>query len=733
MWAAVCFISKPYEVNTPSVRVWCKRDSLNGSERELAKQHASAHNQKFPALVVDGMACLRHWYSCKCWVSGGQWKEYIDILKSWVEAFAAAGIRLVFFFDGVVEERKRMSWIKMRHRVNGDVCKIFTHIKAYGEQPGEQMFVLPSGLATFTRFALKSLGQEVFCSTREADYEICSYAREHNCMGILGQDTDLIIFDSAPYLSSAKLNIDTLTTMLYDRKRLCQVLGLEVFHLPLLACLLGNDVVSEERMQHIRKEALAKYRQLNFPPYTGSEQGQMIFAVSQLVRTCSESHEDIIPRFLKMIPEYKELLESGIQSYLLCEQTKHLSHDTTDHPAAVYQKYVSPAILQACREKHVAAEGFMVYSVVSEGVVECSNSLEDDAETELLPQALVYKPCRQRMYGILLMQDFNVVDVSPPPIKEWFVYPQKHLKEPEMVPPVPLNTQYDHPGLDMLWFGKNKEVSTLRRACFLAILDLSEFTELYEMTEEHLFVTLCLVTYIALQVKTLSQEDVDAYLSQAVCLAQKSPQELQQIKLPFLSSRGVQLGCLYVRGLSYLLGANCTSGGALSSAALMPWNSFDGQLFQSKYLLAHSGVEDMVLLLDNDGSCLNVFHHLRNKVQEVCLKRGRTLQSCPRRHTVQSAKVEHHMAVGNQSEQRGSYHSAERWRGRGEAKRREHTFGNSYRGRHSRGIYPSTSYHPDSHSQQYSDREVPTNRINSRGRFRSKYHLAPRWSRPPAP
>lgn len=58
---------------------------------------------------------------------------------------------------------------------------------------------------------------------------------------------------------------------------------------------------------------------------------------------------------------------------------------------------------QACREKHVAAEGFMVYSVLCEGVIECSNTLEDEEDTELVPQALVYKPCRQHIYGLLLL------------------------------------------------------------------------------------------------------------------------------------------------------------------------------------------------------------------------------------------------------------------------------------------------------------------------------------------
>ncbi|XP_055010265.1 constitutive coactivator of peroxisome proliferator-activated receptor gamma isoform X2 [Boleophthalmus pectinirostris] len=681
------------------------------------------------------MACLRPWYSGKDWVSGGQWKEYMDILKSWVEAFTSAGIRLVFFFDGVVEEQKRPTWIKRRHRVNGDICKIFAHIKAYGEQPRGEMCVLPSGLATFTRFALKSLGQEVFCSVREADYEIASYAREHNCMGILGQDTDYIIFDSAPYLSSAKLRINSLTTVLYDRQRLCHTLGLAVFHLPLLACLLGNDVVSEEQMQPIRKDALAKYSKLNSTSYPGSQQQDIILAVSQFVRSCSESPDVLVTPSLKLSPVDKELLEKGVQSYLLSDQTKHLSSETTDHPVAVYQKYVSPTILQACREKHVAAEGFMVYSVVSEGMVECSNSLEDEEDTELLPQALVYKPCRQRMYGVLLLHTFSDVDINPPPIKEWFVYPGNPLKEPEMVPPTPLNMQCDHPGLDTLWFGEEEEISSLRRACFLAILDCQDFAELYGIIEEHLFITLCLVTYITLQVQTLSQEDVHAYLSQAVCLAHKSPQDIQQIKLPFLCSRAVQLGCLYVRGLSYLLGANCASGCPLTSEALMPWNSFDGRLFQSKYLSAHSRVEDLVLL-DNDASCLSVFHTLRSKVKEVCLKKGRELQSKPRRCTPQFKTGEeprHWGHTGGEGLGRGIHHSTEGWRGRREARRRYHLYEN--RGRQNRGHYPSTSQqHPDFYSQQYHNRGAFANRRDSRGRFshRGRYHLAPRWSQPPA-
>lgn len=62
----------------------------------------------------------------------------------------------------------------------------------------------------------------------------------------------------------AKLQVETLTTVLYDRQKLCQSIGLSTARLPLLACLLGNDVVSDGEMQHIRDEATAIYRCTEF-------------------------------------------------------------------------------------------------------------------------------------------------------------------------------------------------------------------------------------------------------------------------------------------------------------------------------------------------------------------------------------------------------------------------------------------------------------------------------------
>ncbi|XP_077376110.1 constitutive coactivator of peroxisome proliferator-activated receptor gamma isoform X2 [Festucalex cinctus] len=721
----------------------CPESCVTVNLREMAKQHVSKTSDKSssPTLVVDGMACLCHWYLCKDWVCGGQWREYMSILKSWVETFTSAGIRLVFFFDGVVEEKKRQQWVKRRRRVNGEVCKIFRYIKLHGEQPGKDLFSLPSGLATFTRFALRTLGQDVFCSVQEADYEIACYARRHGCMGILGQDSDFIIFNSVPYLSVAKLHLDRLTTILYDREMLCRAIGLDVSQLPLLACLLGNDVVPEERMQSIRSNAVAAYRKPYEAYHSGAPQGQMVLAVSQFINSLwdgEEEESELIPQALKLPAADRMLLEKGICSYLLTGP-KVPQQDARPPTTATFEKYVSPEIVKACREKHVSAEGFMVYNVLCEGVIECSNSLEDEEDHELLPQAVVFKSSRQHIYGLLLLNRHDDSTVEPPAIREWLVYPGNPLKEPDMVLPVPICIPCEQPSLDLLWFGSGPDVSALRLMSFFSIFDCQEFAELYGVVEDFLLAALCLVTYIALQVPSLCSEDVDAYLSQAVCLRLTSLEELQRIKLPFLCSRAVQLGSLYVRGLSYMLGANCASGCPLPNAALMPWQSFDGQLFHSKYLLAHSGTEQ-IELLDNNPSSLALFVHLREKHVEVCKKRNRVLQSQPKVSAPEQSHTRYrdgHTEGGDNWRERGDTSiggwrrgSGQRSGGKSRAKLQERP---AQRGR-GEGQHFQPRFHPpsmDGGAQNMSSRpEHPQSRWRpSRGR----YQLAPRWRQPPAP
>uniref|UniRef100_H3A804 Family with sequence similarity 120 member B n=1 Tax=Latimeria chalumnae TaxID=7897 RepID=H3A804_LATCH len=309
--------------------------------KEMAECYQRTHPERPPTVVVDAMGCLRHWYNSDAWVHGGQWREYLQVLKSFVENFTAAGIKLVFFFDGTVEQKKIDEWVKRRLRNNKEIAKIFQYIKAHGQQPGRSMFFIPSGLATFTRFALKSLGLETMCSVQEADYEIARYGLLNNCMGILGQDSDYLIYDTSPYFSISKLCLNPLVSVMFSRENLCHTLGLNMADLPLLACLLGNDVVPEGLLERFRRNRVALFRQKG---HSSNPKTDLVFAVADFVSGISCSHNGVeeLENVLQLGSD-RTLLEEGLESYILPEQQspwlphkKRRPPETKEHETSIY-------------------------------------------------------------------------------------------------------------------------------------------------------------------------------------------------------------------------------------------------------------------------------------------------------------------------------------------------------------------------------------------------------------
>ncbi|XP_028845998.1 constitutive coactivator of peroxisome proliferator-activated receptor gamma isoform X2 [Denticeps clupeoides] len=596
----------------------CPETCVNVDLRQMAADHRKSRHGGAPTLAVDGMACLRHWYGCSAWVHGGQWKEYVRALEGFCAAFSAAGIRLVFFFDGTVEERKRPEWVRRRLSVNKDVAKVFKHIRCHGQQPGRDMFLIPPALATFSQFALKDLGQEVRCSVQEGDYEIASYANAHNCMGILAQDSDFLIYNTAPYLSVAKLSLATMTTVLFSREKLCGILQLQQTDLPVLACVLGNDTVPVSKLKHVHSNAIRAYREKGLGNW-----GEKVFALADFVRGFSALGAAAC---LPLCDSVRDLVLKGMQSYVLPGQSFPWANFQLSSPkVCVMEKFVNVDVLQAAKQKHMGAECIMVYNLLFDGAVECSNTFEDEENSQLPPQALVFQPIRENIYGLLLQPPSD--RSSEIFVKEWFVFPGNSLKEPRIISPKPF-TVSGRPDLKVLWFNNDPESRRLSLSTFMALLDLERYDKDFYRLDGPLMAVFCLVTYMALQVRQLVLEDLNAYLSQAVCIKFKSHTELQQSRVSHVDPRAVQLGSLFIRGLTHLVAANSACGSPFNMEDLMPWRTFDGLLFHSKYLMAHcsSTPED---LLEGNASWISQFQSLRDLVLEACTSCGRTMQSSP--------------------------------------------------------------------------------------------------------
>lgn len=90
---------------------------------------------------------------------------------------------------------------------------------------------------------------QVHVSIKENDEELAEYARRENCFAILAQDTDFVILEGAKYyLSMEGLQLPTMETTLYDRSALADSLNIDIKLLPLLATLMGNDIVKKQEL-----------------------------------------------------------------------------------------------------------------------------------------------------------------------------------------------------------------------------------------------------------------------------------------------------------------------------------------------------------------------------------------------------------------------------------------------------------------------------------------------------
>lgn len=90
---------------------------------------------------------------CQEWFSTLTWRTKLF----WSSSFSKAVLHMPSSF--------LMFQVKRRHRVNGEISKIFRYVKSHGRQPGRHLSCLPSGLASFTSFALRlALEDQRWCS-----------------------------------------------------------------------------------------------------------------------------------------------------------------------------------------------------------------------------------------------------------------------------------------------------------------------------------------------------------------------------------------------------------------------------------------------------------------------------------------------------------------------------------------------------------------------------------------
>ncbi|KAL1494718.1 hypothetical protein ABEB36_010269 [Hypothenemus hampei] len=278
------------------------------------------------------------------------------------------------------------------------------------------------------------------------------------------------------------------------------------------------------------------------------------------------------------------------------ERRPSTKHDNVVTPS------VSPDVLRTASLRH--QKGLMapiILHVLSTQEVRLPCLMEDEGNRDFPPIHEIYLSLRQRVYAVLFnlhhlryvhtkkKENGDLPENAPPPdviIREWVYSRSNPFQRPELVKAKPL--PWAVPTLQRLWFGPAVDDKRRRMRAFLSCLNSD--TPLILNTAyvpQHMLIMACVLRYVMSQDRPIMcRNELDAFLCQAFNPNLMNVQHLQELTLSAVSSRGVQLAALFMKGVDMAILANDACGAPLPWLMCCPWLYFDGKLFH--YTLARS-------------------------------------------------------------------------------------------------------------------------------------------------
>uniref|UniRef100_T1INJ6 Constitutive coactivator of PPAR-gamma-like protein 1 n=1 Tax=Strigamia maritima TaxID=126957 RepID=T1INJ6_STRMM len=293
---------------------------------------------------------------------------------------------------------------------------------------------------------------------------------------------------------------------------------------------------------------------------------------------------------------------------------------------------VPPEVMRTASERH--QKGLMspwIYQILSQGEIKIPVSIEEESPKEVPQAALFYRPIRQMVYAIVFnIHHMNFLakqrsdqkkDKEPEKpgevtIKEWVWTKNNNFKTVELVKAVPLG--WAVPTVQRLWFGAALDDKKRRLRAFLTCL--SSDTPLMLNTTyvpQHLLIMCCVLRYMVSgnERRILRKQELDAFLAQSVSPQLMDAQLMQNMQLPVITTRGIQLAALFMRGVECALFANDACGAPVPWLMCCPWLFFDGKLFHHKLLKANNA-KNLVEICDVQISEVTKVERMRQAVLE---------------------------------------------------------------------------------------------------------------------
>ncbi|XP_011631086.1 constitutive coactivator of PPAR-gamma-like protein 1 homolog [Pogonomyrmex barbatus] len=576
------------------------------SQRNRIIKGQQLHNFGKFRLVLDGECCLDRLYGgfFSDWACGGQWNRMLQFLAVLIQAMEMSGLEVTVFFNGCFEPLRRADWVQHQLQVRGKVNNVLKHITTKGTPPPKIWWTSPVCLRTSLRMALRHLNVTVFCSMDDHHQEVIAYCRENNYNGLIADDAEYAAFDPPRYFSSEQLKLTykkTISLFLVhklDSKSSTQIQS-NLSDIPsategsnLETSRFASETLESER------ESLNAYKQATANAKTAPQividpPGIQSHGDVDAIRAEEEQSDG------HAINGTHNLLISSSSSSSSSSATSP-SHATTDI-ARQSEKITnipttSPEVMRTASERH--QKGLMspyIYQILIAGEIKLPVLLEDENHREFPSIHVIYRPIRQMVYAILFnlhhrmylatkskeKGDNEKIEVPDVIIKEWIWSKSNPYQTPELVKAEQIG--WGVPTIQRLWFGTAIDDKRRRLRGFLTCMRSD--TPLMLNTSyvpQHLLVMACVLRYIMSfsdKIKILRRQELDAFIAQAFSPELMNAQYLQDLQLPLVTSRGVQLATLFMAGVETALLANDACGAPIPWLMCCPWLYFDGKLF----------------------------------------------------------------------------------------------------------------------------------------------------------
>ncbi|CAG0899993.1 unnamed protein product [Darwinula stevensoni] len=278
---------------------------------------------------------------------------------------------------------------------------------------------------------------------------------------------------------------------------------------------------------------------------------------------------------------------------------KTVPTDPLGFPLASTPK-VSPEVMRTASERH--QKGLMspwIYQILTQGELKIPVMVEDENHREVPNIALLYRPVRQMVYGIIFnlhhhefmskkaQEDGSEYQIPDIKIREWVWSRANPYRQPDLVEPVKVGWKV--PTVQRLWFGGALDDKKRRLRAFLSCMRSDRTIMLNtSYVPQHLLVLACVLRYImsTSERAILRKQELDAFIAQAFSPQLTDAHYLQDLELPVVTSRGVQLASMFMMGVESALFANDACGAPIPWLMCCPWLFFDGKLFHQKLVKA---------------------------------------------------------------------------------------------------------------------------------------------------